>query len=109
MGAKRESSNCKDILAQAPGFVSRAKKIDDEENQFRSNTIKSMTSFQQKRREREEAAQREKLEKQRALEEKRNEYRSRTKMVIEKVDTVPEKFATQERKQSKKQRMWNSL
>lgn len=104
-GAKREAANCKDILAQAPGFVSRAKKIDDEENQFRSNTIKSMTSFQQKRKQREEAAQRELDEQQRVLEEKRNEYRSRTKMVIEKVDLVPEKFAAQERSRPKKQRM----
>ena len=85
--------------------MTRAKKIDDEENQFRSNTIKSMTSFQQKRKQREEQRQREIEEKQRILEEKRNEYRSRTKMVIDKVDTVPEKFA-QERKQPKKQRAY---
>ena len=34
-GARKEAKNCIDILAQAPQFVARAKKIDDEENQFR--------------------------------------------------------------------------
>ena len=62
-----------------------------------------MASFTQRRKDREEARKREKLEAQRALEEKRNEFRSKTKMVLEKVDTVPEKFARSESK-PKKQR-----
>jgi len=102
-GARKEAKNCIDILAQAPQFVARAKKIDDEENQFRSNTIKSMTSFAQRRKEREEARLRERVDQQQALETKRNEYRSKTQSVLEKVDTVPEKFARSESK-PKKQR-----
>ena len=39
-GARKEAKNCEDILAQAPQFVTRAKKIDDEENQFRFFKIK---------------------------------------------------------------------
>ena len=100
-GAKKEAQSCRDILAQAPSFVARAKKIDDEENQCRSNTIKSMTSFQQKRKAREEQRMREIEEKQRALENKRNEFRSKTKTVLDKVDLVPEKFAGSERKPKK--------
>ena len=40
-------------------------------------------------------------EKQRALENKRNEFRSKTKTVLDKVDLVPEKFAGSERKPKK--------
>ena len=62
-----------------------------------------MTSFAQRRKEREEARLRERVDQQQALETKRNEYRSKTQSVLEKVDTVPEKFARSESK-PKKQR-----
>ena len=65
-----------------------------------------MTSFAQRRKEREEARQRERADQQKALEMKRNEYRSKTKTVLEKVDTVPEKFARSVSK-PKKQRKSN--
>ena len=60
-----------------------------------------MSSFAQRRKEREEARIREKEEQQKALEAKRNEYRSKTKTVLEKVDLVPEKFARSESKPKK--------
>ena len=68
-----------------------------------------MTSFAQRRKEREEARQREREDAQKALEAKRNEYRSKTKTVLEKVDTVPEKFARSESKPKKQRKFYLSL
>ena len=39
-------------------------------------------------------------DKVKALEERRNMYRDKTKMVLEKIDTAPERFAQTERKKS---------
>ena len=44
-GARKEAKNCIDILAQAPQFVARAKKIDDEENQFTFSVNHILTPF----------------------------------------------------------------
>ena len=68
-----------------------------------------MTSFAQRRKEREEARQREREDAQKALEAKRNEYRSKTKTVLEKVDTVPEKFARAESKPKKQREIFISV
>ena len=91
-GAKREANSCKDILAQAPQYVSRAKKIDDEEKAFKEKTQASMSEFQLKRKMREEQRKQAELEAKRELENKRLAYQSKTKEVLEKVHTPSEKF-----------------
>ena len=79
-------------MAQAPQYVSRAKKIDDEERTFKEKTQASMSEFQQKRKMREEQKKQAELEAKRELENKRLAYQSKTKEVLDKVHMPSEKF-----------------